>query len=178
MLTYLNQAIDMLRSRDDPRDDHVVVPPISGEGRELPDGMIGPPPREDAPCNADVLIAYLESLKVEDARAVADQLFSEYRSIPDILSARWVRLYRLVGPRLASVLRSTRVLLERAHREQLAHALNLSGSEPLSKFLLTYQGWLPSERMTAIFVDGFGRLIRIFPMAEGSVSGAPFDRLP
>ena len=101
----------MLHSRDDPRDDRVVVPPVRAELVAGPEELQGPPPWMEAPGNADVLVAYLESLQIADASAVAARLFSEYRSIPDILSARWVRLYRLVGPRLASVLRSTLPML-------------------------------------------------------------------
>ena len=114
-------------------------------------------------------------MQIADAPAVSARLFAEYRSIPDILCAGWIRLYRLVGPRLATILHSTRHLIDRAHREQVAQTLDLAGSDKLTNFLLSYQSWLPIERMTAIYVDSKSRLITVKTIGEGDTRGVQLN---
>ena len=86
-----------------------------------------------------------------------------------------MRLLCLVGPHLASVLRSTRVLLDRAHHDQLSNSINLAGSLQLTKFLLAHQAWLPAERIVAVYVDRWTRLIGVKTLAEGNVAGTAFE---
>lgn len=126
------------------------------------------PPWSDVTPQYDLLIDYLKSVGVDNPSDVAHRLLSDFRTIPDIFFASWLKLTSLVGPRLARVIRSTRALLEIAHLSRAAAHPIMLGDNCVEAFLQAHLGYLPTERLTALYVDSSLRLLSVKIIAEGS----------
>jgi DNA repair protein RadC len=119
----------------------------------------------------DVLADYLTTIGVVNANDIARALLGEFGSLSDLLGASWWRLKGAVGGRLAGVIRATRAIMHVALSEPLSERPILPGSAHLAEFLRNQLGFLPRERLLAIYVDSQLRLIRIQKIADGSVIG-------
>lgn len=128
------------------------------------------------PTSKRVLADYLRSLNVNEPEAAAADLLREFGSVSELMAGSWWRLRRAVGRPVATTILSARALMNAVLQDRLEARPLVSSRKDLLEFLHFNLGLNERESMWAIYLDADNRLIRIEPIARGSIMELTIDK--